>query len=226
MAIKKKGRSVRKKQEKVVENLEERNIFASRVAQLLKKPKVYISLIVIILVTAALYLKGLFIVAIVNGQPITRLAVIRELEKRNGEQTLSSMITETLILQEAQKRNVTVSQKEIEDSVKTIEKDLKKQNQSLDQALAFQGMTKKDFERQLQLKKLVEKMLAKEIEPTDKEINEYIEQNKDSLPKDMKEEEIKQTAKEQLAQQKLSSKVQEWLADLQKKATINYFVNY
>lgn len=226
MAIKKRKKSIRKTQEKAVENLEEKNIFANRVVQLLKKPKVYISLIVIILAVTAFYLKGLFIAAIVNGQPITRLAVVSELEKRNGKQTLSSIITETLILQEAQKRNITVSQKELDDAIKSIENDLKKQKQSLDQALAFQGMTRKDFEDQLRLRNLVEKMLAKDIEPTDKEISDYIEKNKDTLPKDLKEEEIKKTVKEQLKQQKLSSKVQEWLADLQKKATINYFVNY
>lgn len=191
------------------------------------KSKKFLTIILLIIIGGALfYFKGLFIAAIVNGQPITRFAVISELEKRSGEQTLSSIITETLILQEAQKRNITVTQKEIDDSIKKIESDLKEQKQSLDQALAFQGMARKDFEYQLRLRKLVEKMLVKEIEPTDKEISDYIEQNKDSLPKDTSEEEIEKTVKEQLKQQKLSTKVQEWLADLQNKASINYFVTY
>lgn len=206
--------------------MEEGGNYPQKFLKILKRPKIYVPLAVIILTGAAFYAKGLFIAAIVNGQPITRLAVISELEKRSGEQTLSSIVTETLILQEAQKRNVTVSQKELDDSIKSIEKDLKKQKQSLDQALSFQGMTRKDFEDQLRLRNLVEKMLAKEIEPTDKEVNDYIEQNKDTLPKDLTEEQIKKTVKEQLRQQKLSSKVQEWLADLQRKATINYFVDY
>jgi len=213
-------------QEEVSQNIKERNIFAGRLVPLLKKPKIYISLAIIILALAAFYFKGLFIAAIVNGQPITRLAIIKELEKRNGEQALSSLITEILILQEAQKRNVTVTQKEIEDSIKSVESDFKKQEQNLDQALASQGMTRKDFEHQLRLKNLVEKMLAKEAEPTEKEVNDYIEQNKDSLPKELSEKEIKDAVKKQLKQQKLSSKVQEWLADLQRKASINYFVNY
>lgn len=198
----------------------------SKIKRILKKRNILIFLAIVIVIGSLYYLKGLFIAAIVNGQPITRLAIIKELEKRNGKQLLSSIVSEALILQEAQKRNVTVSQKEIDDSVKSIEKDLKERGQNLDQALTFQGMSRKDFEYQLRLRKLVEKMLAKEVKPTDKEINDYIEQNKDSIPKDMSEEEIKQTAKEQLTQQKLSSKVQEWLADLQKNASINYFVSY
>jgi len=226
MAVKKKINSKGETKEKARQNFEERNIFSSKLIPLLRKPKLFVPLILIILGVVAFYAKGLFIAAIVNGQPITRFAVISELEKRSGEQTLSSIITETLILQEAQKRNITVTQKEIDDSIKKIESDLKEQKQSLDQALAFQGMARKDFEYQLRLRKLVEKMLVKEIEPTDKEISDYIEQNKDSLPKDTSEEEIEKTVKEQLKQQKLSTKVQEWLADLQNKASINYFVTY
>ena len=55
---------------------------------------------------------------------------------------------------------------------------------------------------------------------------EYIETNKETLPTDLKEDEIKKGVREQLKQQKLASKSQEWLANLAKNAKINYFVNY
>ena len=225
MAARKKVRS-KGRAEEIRENIEERNIFFRRLVLLLRKPKIFVPLILIILGVAAFYAKGLFIAAIVNGQPITRLALVKELEKRNGEQTLSSIITETLILQEAEKRGVSVTQEELNDSVKKIEDQLKKQGQNLDQGLVFQGMTRKDFENQLRLKILVEKMLADEIEPKEEEVKDYIEKNKDTLPKDLTDEEEEQTVIERLRQQNLSNKVQKWLADLQKNATINYFVNY
>ncbi len=225
MAVRKKVRS-KGKSEEIRENIEERNIFFRRLVLFLKKPKIFVPLILIILGAAAFYAKGLFIAAIVNGQPITRLALVKELEKRNGEQTLSSIITETLILQEAERRGVSVSQEELNDSVKKIEDQLKKQGQNLDQGLAFQGMTKKDFEDQLRLKILAEKMLEDQIKPKEEEIKKYIEENKDTLPKDLTDKEIEQTVIERLRQQNLSSKVQEWLRKLQEKATINYFVNY
>jgi len=225
MAARKKVRS-KGRAEEIRENIEERNIFFRRLVLLLRKPKIFVPLILIILGVAAFYAKGLFIAAIVNGQPITRLALVKELEKRNGEQILSSIITETLILQEAEKRGVSVTQEELNDSVKKIEDQLKKQGQNLDQGLVFQGMTRKDFENQLRLKILVEKMLADEIEPKEEEVKDYIEKNKDTLPKDLTDEEEEQTVIERLRQQNLSNKVQKWLADLQKNATINYFVNY
>jgi len=194
--------------------------------QLLKTPKVFIPFITVIVFGLLFYFKGLFIVALVNGQPISRIAVIRQLEKRDGKQALTSLITQTLISQEAQKRNIDVSVAEINDLTKKIQDDLKKQGQSLDQALSAQGMTRKDLEDQVRIRKLVEKMLAKDAKVTDKEVNDYIEKNKATIPQDMKPDEIKKTAREQLKQQKLALKAQSFIEDLQSKAKINYFVNY
>src|SRR3989344_7152556 len=105
--------------------------------------------------------------------------------------------------------------------VKKLEDDLKKQGQDLNAALEFQGMTRAELENQLRIKGMVEKMLVEKIKVTDKEINEFIEKNKETFSKDMKEEELKRNIKEQLQKQKLSEKVQTWLNEIQKKAKIN-----
>lgn len=191
-----------------------------------KTRKFLIPLFLILIGGILFYFKGLFIVATINGQPVSRIALIQELEKRNGKQMLSSLITQILIQQEAQKQNISVSQKEINDEVKRVEDGLKKQGQTLDAALSLQGLTKDDFIAQIKLQKLVEKMLAKDIKVTDKEVSDYIEKNKDSIPKDLKAEEVTASARQQLQQQKLSSKAQSWIQGLQSKAKINYFVNY
>ncbi len=191
-----------------------------------KQPKILITLAVVILAVLAVVFRGLFIAALVNGQPITRLAVIQDLEKQGGKQTLSSLVNQSLILQEAKKKNVTVSQKEIDDASKQVEDSLKSQGQNLDAALAMQGMTKQDFLTQLKLRSLVEKLLADKIKVTDAEVSGYIEKNKDTFPTDLKADEMKQRVVEQLKQQKLSTESQTWLANLQKNAKINYFVNY
>jgi len=70
-----------------------------------------IGLLVVVLVVAAFLLKGLFIAALVNGQPISRFTVISELEKQSGKQALTSLVNQTLIFQEAKKKNITVSPK-------------------------------------------------------------------------------------------------------------------
>jgi len=55
------------------------------------QPKVFITIIIVILLIAAFQLKGLFIAAMVNGEPISRLTIIKELEKQGGKQALSSL---------------------------------------------------------------------------------------------------------------------------------------
>lgn len=192
----------------------------------LKQPRFFIPLIIIILVVVAFFLKGLFIAALVNGQPITRIAVIQELEKQGGKQALSSLVNQALILQEAKKKNVTVSQKEIDDSAKQIEDSLKTQGQTLDTALAVQGLTREDLSMQLKLRNLVTKLLADKVKVSDKEIADYIEKNKDTLPTDLKENELKKSVGEQLKQQKLATASQAWIEELNKNAKINYLVNY
>ena len=198
----------------------------SQLVNKLKQPKIFIPLAIAIIVFLAFYFKGLFVVALVNGQPITRLSLIAELEKQGGKQTLSALVNQALILQEAKKKNIEVSQGEIDRSAKQIEESLKSQGQDLNTALAMQGLTRQDFLMQLKLRSLVEKLLADQIKVTDKEVNDYIEKNKETLPTDLKEDEIKKGVREQLKQQKMASASQSWLANLTKSAKINYFVSY
>jgi parvulin-like peptidyl-prolyl isomerase len=201
-------------------------VAASSVKDKLKQPKVFVPLIIIALILAAFYLKGLFVVALINGEPISRLTIIQELEKQGGKQALSSLVNQTLILQEAKKKNVQVIQAEIDKAEKKIEDSLKAQGQSLDTALAMQGMTRKDLALQLKLRSLVEKLLADKIKVTEKEIADYIEKNKSTFPATLTSDQIKTSVEEQLKQQKMASESQSWIEGLKKNAKINYFVNY
>lgn len=198
----------------------------SSIKDKLKRPKNFIPLIIIVLIILAFLFKGLFVAALVNGEPITRLSVISELEKQGGKQALSSLVNQALILQEAKRKNVQATQAEIDASLKQIEDSLKSQGQSLDTALAMQGMTRQDLSLQLKLRTLVEKLLADKIKVTDAEIADYITKNKDTFPANLTEAEIQKSVVEQLKQQKLSSASQAWLQELNKNAKINYFVNY
>ncbi len=197
-----------------------------------KKPSMKISkkhfvvLILIIIFGLLYYFKGLFIAATVNGQPITRFSVISELEKKSGKQTLDSLVTKTLILQEANKRKITVSEKEVQDEMKKIEKNIETQGQKLDQLLKTQGLTKADLEEQIKLQKIVEKMFSKEITVSESEINQFVEANKQSIPSGADSAKVRQAAIEQIKQQKLNEKVQALVGQLKREAKINYFTTY
>ena len=219
-------RQAQDKNQKLIAESPVSNVRASQIADKLKQPKVFIPLIVIVLVVLVFLFKGFLVAAIVNGQPITRIELISELEKRSGKQMLSNLVIQTLILQEAGKKGVTVSQKELDDAAKEVESSLSKQGQKLDQALALQGLTRKDFVQQIKIQKIIEKIFAKDTKVTDKEVADYIEKNKSTFPADMKQEDVKTGVFKQLEQQKLSTLVQPWIADIQKKAQIQYFVSF
>lgn len=192
------------------------------------KNKKYLTLLVIIfLVGGILYrFRSQFIVAVVNGQSISRLTLIRELEKQAGASALDSLITKTLILQEAKKQDITVSDDEVDEEIKRLEEVLAKQGQDLNQLLSLQGGTQGELREQIRIQKIVEKIVGKDIEVTDEEVDDYLTENKDSLPEDMGMEEIKASVKQQLGQQKLTEKVQVWLKSLRDAAEVNYLLKF
>lgn len=186
-----------------------------------------IILLVLILLGVGIYFfKSFFIAATVNGQPISRLQVVQELEKQSGKQTLESLVTKNLILQEMEKKNITVSSEEVTSEIKKIEDALKQQGRTLSDALMQQGLTRAELEEQLKIQKMIEKLFSKDAVVSDKEVDAYIEENKEALPADQEESALKTTIKEQLKQQKLTTKFQTWLEGLQKQAKIEYYVNY
>lgn len=193
-------------------------------------PRISFILASIILVLGLLYLgRSLFVAAIVNGKPVSRLSVVKQLEKQNGARTLNSIISEILLAQEAKKKNVSVSPDEVKKEIETIEKNVVTQGQKLEDLLQVQGMTRTDLEKQIKVQKLAEKLLAKEIVVTDKEVEAHLAQSQpteEGVPAEPVSEEAKKSAKEQLYQQKLSAKFQELLDRLQKEAKITKFVSY
>ena len=206
------------------EKIENSNVIKKR----LTRKNIVILLSLIFIGALLYYFRSLFIVATVNGEPINRVAFTKELEKQSGKQTLNTLVTKTLITQEAEKQNVTATQEEIDQELKKVEASLKDSGQSLDQALQMQGLTREGFQDQLRYQKLIEKMVGKNIIVSDAEINKYLEDNKESVPETTEASEaaaLRVSIKDQLTQQKLSEKVQEWLANLQKNAKINYFLN-
>lgn len=182
-------------------------------------------LIPLVFFLSLLYLeRGQFVVALVNGQPITRLKLIRELEKQGGKQVLDSLVTETLVFQEAKKQKVSVSQEEINQEIEKIKDNLKQQGQDLDQLLAFQGMSLADLNRQIRLRKIAEKITASQVEVTDQEVEEYLSQNQNMFAQMDNQEEAKSYIKEQLRQEKTNQAINQWLQELRQQANIIYLL--
>jgi parvulin-like peptidyl-prolyl isomerase len=192
----------------------------------IKKSYLFTILLFILIGVFVYVYRALFVAVVVNGQPIARWTVVREAEKQSGSQALNTLIRNTIIQQEAKRQNITVSDKEIDDEIKKVESNLSKQKQNLDAVLKMQNMTRADLRSLIRLDKLVQKMVGKDIKISDKEVDDYIQKNKEMMPANQNEKELKASVKDRLKQQQLQQKVQTWLQDLQSKAKITQFVQY
>ncbi|OGM15129.1 hypothetical protein A2V56_00545 [Candidatus Woesebacteria bacterium RBG_19FT_COMBO_42_9] len=170
--------------------------------------------------------KGLFVAALVNGMPISRLTVVKELEKQGGSQTLDNLVVKSLIFQEAKKKGVEVSQSEIDSELSRLEQIVSEQGMTLDEALSLQNQSKKDLLEQIKIQKTVEKILSDKIVVSDEEVKDYFEKNGDLYEDGTKLEDVADDIKNQLAQTKLSSAYQSWITELKAGASINYFVTF
>lgn len=212
------------KKEKVVK----RNITPNL---LVRQPKkILLPGLIFILVLGVIYLLvRFFLVASVNGQLVSRLTIIKEMEKQGGKKTLDVVILRMLINEEAKKRKVTVSQKDIDLEIHKIEANVITQGSTLDQLLQQQGMTKNDLTNEIKLQLQVTKMVGNKVLVTDKEIDDYLAAQKEQSSSSSVQsapELTRDQVKVAIKQQKLQAEIQTFVADLKAKAKIKYFINY
>lgn len=203
----------------------EMNQLQTKALIVVRNKKALVIVGVIIIAAALYYFKGWMIAATVDGRPITRLRVIQLLEKKSGKQALDSIVTQTLIQNEAAAKGVTVSSDEIDQEIKKDEANITAQGGTFEAALQQSGMTMNDLRDQIKIQKELEKMIADKIQVSDQDVEQYIKDNKVTLPKGG-EANAKNQIHDQLKQQKLSQAASQLIQDLKSKAKINYYVSY
>ncbi len=166
--------------------------------------------------------KGLFIVAMVNGRPITRLELEGRMADRYGQSVLEELINEKVVKDAAGQRKIAVIAPEIDAKIAEIKKRLGEQV-NLEQALAQQKMTMADLRKQMELQVLVEKLVATEAAVTDTEVAEYIVKNKVMLVA-TEEAQMKEEARTALHQQKVNEAFGKLFSDLKTKTPVIKFL--
>jgi foldase protein PrsA len=212
------------KQEELVDLQEHKQDTDKKSIKINKRTIIIIGIIIVLGVLFFL-LRGLFVVATVDGNPISRLSIIKKLEKVSGQSLLDSIIIEKLIQNEAKSKKIVISDEEINTQIKTIEDQLIAQGTTLDVALTTQGMTRDELKEQIILQKQAEKLVGDKISITDEEVAQYIKDNNIEVPQGQ-EATINEQVKNALNSEKLSSETQKLISDLKSKAKIKYFVNY
>ncbi|MDP3697152.1 MAG: SurA N-terminal domain-containing protein [Candidatus Taylorbacteria bacterium] len=199
--------------------------------KILNKIKTRKFLIIVIIVgavvTVLFFFKGIFIAASVDGSFISRLSIIKELERQSGQRAVDSLITNKLIENEVKTKGISVSEDEVDQEIQKITVQVSSQGGTLAATLAMQGMTEEILRKQILIQKQVEKLLADKIAVTDEEVVEYIKDNKVPLPKGKDERTVlDEQIKNQLKNEKLNQEANLLIAGLKSKAKIKYYVDY
>lgn len=170
---------------------------------------------------AALFIwlnKSWLIAGWVNGQPTFRFQLEDRMVKRYASTTLDEMISEQIVRQEAAKRGIKVTSQEVSGKIAEIEKSLSGKV-SLSEALTQQGMTMADFQNQVELQIMVEKLTVDQTKVTDQEVADYITNNKATLVA-TQEADMKLEATKALVSQKTSTAFQKLFSDLKAQAKV------
>ncbi|WP_340081923.1 SurA N-terminal domain-containing protein [Terribacillus sp. FSL K6-0262] len=150
--------------------------------------------------------------------------------KELKDQVLKSLVGNELLLQEAENKNYEVSDKEVDEELKSA-KDQFEDEDKFKEALKATGSTEEEYKQQLKEGLLVTKYVDKELSPkevTEDDMKTYYEEmekqakesnQEDSLPK---YDDIKDQLKATMEQQNLQTVMLEKVDELEKDANVKY----
>ena len=186
-----------------------------------KKPLYIAGLVVALIITSIFLLfwfnKGLFLAGTINGRLVTSLEFYSKLSKTSGEEVFDSIVRDALINQEASKNGVSATTEEIDNKIKELEEQLGGK-EALELALNQNNTSIEEVRKQLTTQILVEKLLEDEITISDKEVSDYIKQNKEFDPDISKEK-----AKKAIKSSKINEKFTSWFEEIKSNAKITVY---
>lgn len=119
-------------------------------------------------------------VATVNGVDIKKDKLYNALIDVGGPQTLDSLITEELVNQEADKKNIKITEADITKEMDDIKKGFNSDTE-FQQALAQSNMTEEDLKKQMNMQVQIRKLLEPDVKVSDDDIKKYFDENKASF---------------------------------------------
>jgi len=197
-----------------------------------KKPKrkftsclmVFLFFLVIVAFVVGLKFKGLILVASVNSKPIYSFEFVKYLWKHYAPQALDDLIAEKLLLQEAAKKQVEVSDSEVLEEITQIRKELTG-GVTLEEKLEQEKMSYQEFQKGIKLQLIFRKLLEKKINITDNEIQAYIRQNQAAMQA-TDEAKLKDEARQALRAEKMNEEYQNLIPELKKESNISQFLKF
>ncbi len=169
-------------------------------------------------------IKNFIPVATVNGEAIATPLFAKELLRFGGKQVISDLIVEKLIFQEAKKKHIAVSKSEIKSSVSELEDNLKKQHLTLKDLLVAQNRSKADFEHEIELQHIIEKLFKNEVSVSDLDVEKYFTSAGIKKGEGALYESQKIAIVNNIRRDKLRNALSQWIALQKKTVKVNFLI--
>lgn len=163
-------------------------------------------------------------VAIVNGDSISRQEFNDLLVKRAGRIVLQEIVINDLIDNEAKERKVKIDNEEIDKQLAIVIRDLKEQNFTLEMYLAQQGITEKDFKKQVKIQLIIKKMFESGAKVSEKEIQQFYKDNGIVVGKSAILRSQRVAIRQAILQQKMRNAYSEWLTRKLQEAEVTHLI--
>ncbi|MFS0639052.1 peptidylprolyl isomerase [Mesobacillus foraminis] len=150
----------------------------------LRDKKFYLPIAGIALILAVFLIATAFsnkeVVASVNGVSISKEELYSTLVKQYGASSLSALIENKIIEQEADKKDIAITDKEITEELQTYI-DSYGGEEAFQSALEQSGLTENDVKSDVENYLKIEKLLKPEVKVTEEEMKTYFDENKESF---------------------------------------------
>jgi hypothetical protein len=188
--------------------------------------RIMLGLSIGLLIFAVAYFgRSLFVAATVNGKPISRLTLIRQLEQESGNMVMENLITKQLVLQEARRNNININESEIDREIDEIKISIEAQGTTLEDALAIEGKSMQHLRDAIEMDLVIEKLFGSEVNVTQEDARDYFDQN-EMFFEGQTYEELEERIIDNLAKQEVYDNYNLWLTQAKADAQIKYFINF
>lgn len=160
-------------------------------------------------------------VAKVGNQYITTDSLDQQNRASNGTKVLQQLIQQQLIMQEAHRAKITISQDQVNEELNTFIESAGGQAE-YENTLTQYGISEDLLISQIRVRLILEQLLKDKIEVSDEEVQSYYDQNKEQVDPENTglNDEMKGQIRDQLSQQKLSDESEKFVTELEGKTTV------
>ncbi|SEP02198.1 peptidylprolyl isomerase [Paenibacillus sp. OV219] len=113
----------------------------------------------------------------VNGETITKNELYNAMAALGGVQTLDNLIQDKLVGQEAKKKGIVVSDKDVEAEIAQIKKQFPSEKE-FESALQQASMTLEDLKKQTSKQLRIRKLIEPLVKVTDADVKQYFDENR------------------------------------------------